>query len=244
MRDFKKFLRDNKYDIEDKDIQWYLRGLVQFNVNAKGEQVMKEFIEIPFGAKDSELIKFEYTIPEGYEAIIENGKVIVKKMESEDEKIRKEIVRFIQMEVENEIVGNKWLAWLEKQGEQSIKMRALFAADKLASAEMTGRLKERKEIIDNPEKYGLCKKPAWSEEDEKHRNAAICACSYMIEYFENSTKIYEDANDWLKSLKPQPQWKPSEEQLNALNTLNLHGNISYVGQQRQLIELYEQLKKL
>lgn len=37
--------------------------------------------------------------------------------ESEDEKIRKEIVRFIQMEVEDEIVGNKWLAWLKKQDE-------------------------------------------------------------------------------------------------------------------------------
>ena len=38
--------------------------------------------------------------------------------ESEDERTRKEIVRFIRMEVEDEIVGNKWLAWLEKQGEQ------------------------------------------------------------------------------------------------------------------------------
>ena len=35
--------------------------------------------------------------------------------ESEDEKTRAEIIRFIQMEVENEIVVNKWLAWLEKQ---------------------------------------------------------------------------------------------------------------------------------
>ena len=40
------------------------------------------------------------------------------KEEYEDEKTRKEIVQFIQMEVEDEIVGNKWLAWLEKQGEQ------------------------------------------------------------------------------------------------------------------------------
>ena len=38
--------------------------------------------------------------------------------ESEDERTRKEIVRFIQMEVEDKTVGNKWLAWLEKQGEQ------------------------------------------------------------------------------------------------------------------------------
>jgi len=35
--------------------------------------------------------------------------------ESEDEKVKKEIVRFIQMEVEDEIVGNKWISWLEKQ---------------------------------------------------------------------------------------------------------------------------------
>lgn len=38
--------------------------------------------------------------------------------ESEDERTRKEIVRFIRMEVDDEIVGNKWIAWLEKQGEQ------------------------------------------------------------------------------------------------------------------------------
>ena len=45
----------------------------------------KEIKEIPFGAKDSELYKFEYTIPEGYEAEIKDGKVIVMKKESEDE---------------------------------------------------------------------------------------------------------------------------------------------------------------
>lgn len=37
--------------------------------------------------------------------------------ESEDERTRQEIVRFIRMEVEDEIVGNKWLAWIEKQKE-------------------------------------------------------------------------------------------------------------------------------
>ena len=40
--------------------------------------------------------------------------------ESEDERIRKEIVRFIQMEVEDEIVGNKWIAWLERKLSRSI----------------------------------------------------------------------------------------------------------------------------
>lgn len=50
-------------------------------------------IEIPFGAKDSELMGWEYTIPEDMEAVIKDGKVIVRKKESEDEKIRKALLR-------------------------------------------------------------------------------------------------------------------------------------------------------
>lgn len=42
------------------------------------ENEMKE-IEIPFGAKDSELKGWEYTIPEGMEAEIKDGKIIVRK---------------------------------------------------------------------------------------------------------------------------------------------------------------------
>ena len=48
--------------------------------------------------------------------------------ESEDERTRKEIVRFIRMEVEDEIVGNKWLAWLDKQGEQKPIEREKFTS--------------------------------------------------------------------------------------------------------------------
>jgi len=48
------------------------------------EKQLKE-IEIPFGAKDSELCGWEYTIPEGMEATIVDNKIIVKKKEFEDE---------------------------------------------------------------------------------------------------------------------------------------------------------------
>lgn len=48
----------------------------------------------------------------------------------------------------------------------------------------------------------------------------------------------------IKDIKPQPSWKPSEKQMEALNALNLHGDLSYVGQQNQLISLYQDLKKL
>ena len=46
-----------------------------------------EYFEIPFGARDSELREFEYTIPEGFVAEIKDGKVIVKKAESEEDEL-------------------------------------------------------------------------------------------------------------------------------------------------------------
>ena len=38
-----------------------------------------------------------------------------------------------------------------------------------------------------------------------------------------------------EKIREAQQWKPSEEQMNALNALNCHGDLSYVGQQKQLI---------
>lgn len=43
----------------------------------------------------------------------------------------------------------------EEEGRKYLHIEALLTADKLASAEMTGRLKERNDIISHPEKYGL-----------------------------------------------------------------------------------------
>ena len=39
-------------------------------------------------------------------------------------------------------------------------------------------------------------------------------------------------------------WEPSEEQMEALNALNCHGEFSYIGQQNELISLYNDLKRL
>ena len=78
----------------------------------------KKNIEIPFGAFDSELGGWEYTIPEGYEAEIKDGKVIVRKAESNDEKIRKELLEHIKYCSESIPERAAYIAWLEKQGEQ------------------------------------------------------------------------------------------------------------------------------
>ena len=76
--------------------------------------------EIPFGTFDSKLQEQEFCIPTGFEASIENGKIILRKIESEDEKIRKAIVEFFELQDDNTtysfIPKKNILAWLKKQG--------------------------------------------------------------------------------------------------------------------------------
>ena len=81
-------------------------------------------------------------------------------------------------------------------------------------------------------------------------------CQETIDWFEKKCFPYalesenpaRESINWLKSLKdrvhPQSQWKPSDEQMEALHDMNLTGNISYAGQGQTLIELYNDLKKL
>ena len=78
-------------------------------------------IDIPFGAHDSELKYWEYTIPEGMEAIIKDGKVIVREKESEEERIRKELINFILYKAKgvSEEQEHSWVVYLEKQKEQN-----------------------------------------------------------------------------------------------------------------------------
>lgn len=55
---------------------------------------MKE-IEIPFGAKDSELKGWEYTIPEGMEAEIKDGKIVVREKQPEPTEFERELALVI-----------------------------------------------------------------------------------------------------------------------------------------------------
>ena len=97
-------------------------------------------------------------------------------------------------------------------------------------------------------------KPAWSEEDEK----MLKCCLIAINHYEKTCNIgdhlptkfnidgyfasVDKVKSWLKSLRPG--WKPTEEQMEALNAMNCYGELSYQGQQQLLIDLYQQLKKL
>lgn len=187
-----------------------------------------DIIEIPFGAKDSELKGWEYTIPEGMEAVIENGKVIVRQKESEDERIRREIVGFICWAFNNGSITNEhrersdsWLAYLEKQKEQKPNIELIqrswymegYTDGKFKRESMwnlvTGEGGPRYE---KNEKYGqpLEQKSAeWSKEDEMMCNDIIDYMLPMPLFFMSSegksgkeyTKEFMDkAVDWLRAL--------------------------------------------
>lgn len=82
-------------------------------------------------------------------------------------------------------------------------------------------------------------KPAeWSEEDENMRNSIIEAIHNLWPYEHRDKCI-----DWLKSLRPQHHWKPSEEHFQGLRraiTKAEKGSDAW----NSLTDLYEQLKKL
>ena len=102
-----------------------------------------------------------------------------------------------------------------------------------------GVIEGRKQVIDNPGKYGLQKPAEWSEEDEKMIDAMIDIVSGS---FYEPLCPRKEMLAWLKSLRPS--WKPSEEEMKALDVACSgklwYGEIYLNGLRR----IREQLKKL
>lgn len=115
--------------------------------------------------------------------------------------------------------------------------------DKYGHSEIISDLKEScRERINWLEslKDRVQRKQEWSEEDK----AILEKCIGAVKVSCYSYSFKSEAENWLKSLRPQSQWKPSEEQMKALNTCIMQGEISYVGQGTELQSLYNDLKKL
>ena len=185
----------------------------------------KEYLEdLAFGAYDSEMQGWSYTIPEGFTAEIKDGQVIVKRAESEDERIRKGLIDYLKADMEHNPSQypqfyDRAIAYLERQKEQ---------------------------------------KPAeWSEEDDKRVKQLIYDTEAIRAGYEKrkeqlgerfNNELIKDCDKqiaWLKSLRPQPHWKPSEEQMAVLsNAERLVRANNYTENAKILAGLYEQLKKL
>ena len=80
--------------------------------------------------------------------------------------------------------------------------------------------------------------------DDNRPDGKMCLSNGECEDIEKAFFI----GDWKKIFryaeKYQPHWKPSKEQIDALNSLILIGSFTYVGQVQDLISLKDELKKL
>lgn len=123
----------------------------------------------------------------------------------------------------------------------------LFRKMKEAGYEWDAEKKELNEIESNKHIKYEPNSPSiieenWSEEDDKMLIDAIGAVG-AADYYTYDDK--QEIENWLKSLKEKlhPQWKPSEEQIQALE-YQVHSTYKGSWQYRASNELLEQLKKL
>jgi len=180
---------------------------------------------------------------------------------------RRENQTFYSKDFDSDLL-NKWADWLEKRGEQKIYPKFRIG-DKI-------KLKRERsypfrEIIDirndsyyfdgevhlpfhRQDEWELKQKPdKWSEDDDKMRALTI----YYIREYQLSDRCDTTSDEdmdksdacekWLKSLKPQSHWKPSECQIKTLEGIinKLDKDPTYIGYNTsELHSLYNDLKKL
>lgn len=98
------------------------------------------------------------------------------------------------------------------------------------------------------EKQG--QKSAWSEEDEYTLNETIQHLKLLIEidkakHCACDVQYYQRDIDWLKTIKQRYTWKPSKEQMDAMQMAVSYFGYSWASKEQKLLEsLYDDLKKL
>ena len=85
-------------------------------------------------------------------------------------------------------------------------------------------------------------KPTWSEEDEHKVKDIIYFLDTAKKHYASTVEL-DACIDWLKSLKQKIIWKPSEKQINALDSTLQYGQVSHNSYQ-YLNLLYNDLTKL
>ena len=185
-------------------------------------------IEIPFGAKDSYLQEATYYIPKGFHAEIEGNNVVIKKGEQKP-----------AWSEEDETTLNGILSCIKHCQDEDIEARynGNHYVDPKRYEPMSDWLKSLKDRVQpQPEQE-------WSEEVED-------AISLLKDIAEEQEKDYcpYNANDlrkaaqYLETCRPQPTWKPSDEQIEALKTAcDEHWEPDGLD---PLYTLYQDLKKL
>ena len=131
--------------------------------------------------------------------------------------------------------------WLEKQSEQ--KSAEWHREDEQNLNVCLGYIPDEflrrwlKDVV--YEKYD---KPTWSEEDEQQMKSCF---DFLDNISCGDDSELNDCRNWLKSLKDRYTWKPSDEQMEALNdAVRLYKSTHFDSQHYKIESLYECLKKL
>lgn len=197
--------------------------------------------------------------------------------ESEDERMRKHIIDIVRNNAELKgIPCDAEFAYLEKQKETITKVAVDEIRRKVyQSGYDDGYEHGKKDTEHNPkdseeifesidrsfrrgrevgfqEGVESVKPTEWSEEDENYMEEIISNLKYAAKNRKTcSSKLAEECIHWLevklKSLRPQPHWKPSEEQMEALQTVYEYlstGTPENIKLSDMLRRLYNDLKKL
>lgn len=173
-----------------------------------------------------------------YEEALERAKqgmpideVFPELKESEDERIRKMILDLVSISGN----GNQWEeinAWLEKQKEQKpTDSEEIF--ESVDNAFRRGREVGFREGVES------VKTVECSEEDRKN----IADFLYELNVGFTQAAAKDRAKDILSIIRPQPHWKPSEEQMRVLNKV-VNGDVLLTTQHKNLESLYNDLKSL
>ena len=159
---------------------------------------------------------------------------LLPEKESEDERIRKSLIRHFENKTKpywNELAVKDIIAYLERQKDE---VQRQFNLGVQAGREEVLYEMEKDQKPTNSEKP-----KEWSEEDEDRRHDILLTLEALRSSAgsTDTTIVYQHLIDWLKSLRPQPHWKPSEEDLTALEYCAEHTC-------PELLSLYLELKKL
>ena len=110
--------------------------------------------------------------------------------------------------------------------------------------ELVERLKPIEKVVEEEFNKAICPNNAWSEEDEKTIDEAVECLENYVEYVQGgfSKQHVLDLASRVESLKDRYTWKPSEEQMKALDYA-VFDTQSY-SYHKKLSSLKQQLKKL
>ena len=208
--------------------------MYNFKIHKRNKKIIKREITMTQEEKFKEAKRLYETANADQRYVLE--RIFPELKESEDEKIRKDLIIYLRSILSNKKYGDKfiesWISWLEKQGEQKPAFEMITPEESLGIDSDTYN-----KIVDECI-YGEQKPAEWSEEDETVLDNLI----YALEN-DRIGNNRDEYVEYLKSLKDrvQPQWKPSEREKEALLWCVVHLG----GADKQTLgELLEELNKL